>query len=153
MLLFIVVAFVVVGVMSTRRVTASLRGVDAASAAAATARALRLQMVATAAFVFVTFVVRSAFSTMYAVSNLLRDVDRKCFGVTSVCDSSCYNVYSHITQWMGYTPEFQTLITLASSPITLLVVLWGMTPKSTLQLMKSTELSVRLMKSGREGHA
>lgn len=63
------------------------------------------------------------------------------------------SVYSHITQWMGYTPEFQTLITLASSPITLLVVLWGMTPKSTLQLMKSTELSVRLMKSGREGHA
>ena len=89
-LLFIVVAFVVAGVLSARRVTASLRGVDAASAAAATARALRLQMVATAAFVFVTFVVRSAFSTMYAVSNLLRDVDRKCFGVTSVCDSSCY---------------------------------------------------------------
>ncbi len=152
-LLLIVVAFVVVGVMSTRRVTASLRGVDAASAAAATARALRLQMVATTAFVFVTFVVRSAFSTMYAVSNLLRDVDRICFDVMNICDSSCYNVYTHIMQWMTYTPEFQTLITLASSPITLLVVLWGMTPKSTLQLMKSTELSVRLMKSGREGHA
>ena len=44
-----------------------------------------------------------------------------------------------ITQWMAYTPEFQLMIVLVSSPLALLVALWGMTPKATLQLMKSSK--------------
>jgi hypothetical protein len=40
---------------------------------------------------------------------------------------------------MNYTPEFQLMIVLVSSPLALLVALWGMTPKATLQLMKSKE--------------
>jgi len=72
-LLLIVVAFAVVGVLSARRVSAWLLGVDAASAAAATGRAARLQMVATTAFVFVAFVLRAAFSTMFAVAFQWRD--------------------------------------------------------------------------------
>ena len=53
-----------------------------------------------------------------------------------MCDAICYNVYSHITQWNAYTPEFQTTVVLISSPLTLLVALWGMTSKLTLQLMR-----------------
>jgi hypothetical protein len=41
--------------------------------------------------------------------------------------------------WMTYTPEFQVLIVLVSSPLTLLVALWGMTSNATLQLMKSSQ--------------
>jgi hypothetical protein len=74
-----------------------------------------------------------------------------CLDVFNNCDSSCYNVYTHISQWMFYTPEFQTMFVLVSSPLALLVALWGMTPKSTLQLMQTTELSIRLLKSGRGG--
>ena len=40
---------------------------------------------------------------------------------------------------MAYTPEFQLMIVLVSSPLALLVALWGMTPKTTLQLMKSSK--------------
>ena len=47
-----------------------------------------------------------------------------------------------------YTPEFEAIIVLVSSPLALLVALWGMTPKSTLQLMESSRqesaISLRL---------
>ena len=93
-------------------------------------------MLGTTAFVFVAFVLRATFSTMFAVAYLLRaEPGKSCPGV---CDG-CYNAYVHITQWMTYTPEFQTMIVLVSSPFALLVALWGMTPKATLQLMKSKE--------------
>jgi hypothetical protein len=35
-------------------------------------------------------------------------------------------------QWMLRTPEFQLTVALVSSPVALLVALWGMTNKSTL---------------------
>jgi hypothetical protein len=40
---------------------------------------------------------------------------------------------------MAYTPEFESIIVLISSPLTLLVALWGMTSNATLQFMKSNE--------------
>jgi hypothetical protein len=137
-LLLIVFAFAVVGVLSARRVSARLLGVDAASTAAATGRALRLKMVGTTALVFVTFVVRSVFSAVVAVAFQLRNNSNVCLGKT-LCDASCYNVYTHIVTWMFYTPEFQLTIELISSPLALLVALWGMTSKATLQLMKSSQ--------------
>jgi hypothetical protein len=144
-LLLILVSFVAVGVLSARRVSARLVDVDAASAAAATGRALRRQMLGTTSFVFVTFLVRSVFSTMYAVVYQLRDDNGKC---GPLCDS-CHNEYTHIAEWMLYTPEFQLIIELTSSPLALLVALWGMTSKATLQLMKSSGqesvLSLRLI--------
>ena len=48
-------------------------------------------------------------------------------------------MYGHIVNWINYTPEFQLMIMLISSPVALLVALWGVTSKSTLQLMKSQE--------------
>ncbi len=138
-LLFIVVAFVVVGVLSARRVSARLLQVNSDSAAAATGRALRRQMLGTTAFVFVAFVLRSVFSTMVAIAYQLRDTDKKCPVQVSFCDASCYNDFTLITMWMLYTPEFQLIIVLISSPLALLVALWGMTPKATLHLMKLSE--------------
>ena len=38
--------------------------------------------------------------------------------------------------WMTYTPEFQLTIVLVSSPLALLVALWGMTSRRMLQAMK-----------------
>jgi hypothetical protein len=146
-LLLIIVAFVVVGVLSARRVSASLLVVDAASAAAASGRALRRRMLGTTAFIFVTFLLRSVLSTMTAVSYELRDLYKACPGGT--CDASCHNVYTHVVGWMVYTPAFESTIVLISSPVALLVALWGMTPKATLHVMKSSrqdgEISLRPM--------
>ena len=130
-LLLIVAAFAAVGVLSARRVSARLRGVDAASAAMVSGRMLRLQIVGTAGFVFVTFVVRSVFSTFFAVSYYSRVIDDNC---RNWC-GKCSNLYTHIVLWMNYTPEFQLTIVLVSSPLALLVALWGMTTKATLRLM------------------
>ena len=149
-LLLVIIAFVVVAVFCARHFTASLAIFDAAaqrasmgralrlqmSAAAATGRALRLHMLGTTAFVFVAFVLRSVFSTFYAVAFQLRSFDKGCPG--GVC-ASCQNMYGHIVNWINYTPEFQLMIMLISSPVALLVALWGVTSKSTLQLMKSQE--------------
>ena len=144
-LLLIVAAFVVVGVACARVIRSRLLAVDAASAPAAVGRELRRQMVITTAVVFVTLVVRSVQSTMLAVSRQLQDIARECPGVTSRCDASCYNVFTHINVWAGNTPEFQVTIVLVSSPLTLLVALWGMTSKQTLEAMKSKEQDVPLM--------
>jgi hypothetical protein len=132
-LLLIVVVFVAAGVLSARRVSSSLLLVDEASASAATGRTLRLQVVATTAVVFAAFLLRSVFSTMFAVSFLLRDAPASC----SFCDTSCRNVYGVISNWMTYTPEFQMIVMLMSSPAALLVALWGMTSKPSLRLMSS----------------
>jgi hypothetical protein len=113
--------------------------VDAASAVAATGRALRRQMVGTTAFVFVTFLLRSVVSTIASVSYELRNFDKPSpeSDKSIYCDT-CRNVYTHITGWMLFTPEFESTVVLISSPLALLVALWGMTSKSTLQLMKSS---------------
>jgi hypothetical protein len=147
-LLLIVVAFAAVGVLSARRVSARLLVVDAASAAAASGRALRRRMLGITAFVFATFLLRSVLSTLTAVTLQLRDLDRDCpisDSEKSIYCSTCRNVYSHLTGWMVYTPAFQTTIVVISSPCSLLVALWGMTTKSTLQLMKSRKSNMQEM--------
>jgi hypothetical protein len=138
-LLLILVSFIAVGVLSARRVSSRLLEVDAASAVAATGRAVRRQMVGITAFVFVTFLLRSVVSTIASVSHELRNFDKPCpeSDKSIYCDT-CRNVYTHITGWMLFTPEFESTVVLISSPVALLVALWGMTSKSTLHLMRSS---------------
>ncbi len=47
--------------------------------------------------------------------------------------------------WMNYTPEFQLVVVLVSSPLAQLVALWGMTSKATLYLMKSSKRETALL--------
>jgi hypothetical protein len=91
--------------------------------------------VVTTVVVFVAFVLRSVQSTMSAVSRQLQNTALRCTGL-GFCDPSCTNVFTLISQWSIHTPEFQVTIVLVSSPLTLLVALWGMTSKLTLQLMQ-----------------
>ena len=99
---------------------------------------MRLRIVGTAGFVFVTFLLRAVYSTMFALANELQNGGNAVNCPSSnPCDASCYNVYRLMQTWLGYTPEFQLMVVLISSPLTLLVALWGMTTDRTLQLMKS----------------
>jgi hypothetical protein len=156
-LLLIVVAFAVVGALCARILYTRLKpiGVDAGYDAfiATVGRVLRRQMLGTTAFIFVTFLLRSMYSTMLAVVLELRDGDKECPGATTFCEA-CFNEYSHISQWMTYTPEFQQVIILISSPVAQLVALWGMTTKSTLHLMMTSKryktLAITLMQAKKE---
>jgi hypothetical protein len=143
-LLLIVASFIVTGVVCARIVTLNMLAVDRASAPAAAGRALRRRVVVTTVIIFVTFVLRSVQSTMFAVARQLQEQATTCPGVTSPCDPSCRNVFTHMHVWMVSTPEFQVTIVLVSSPLTLLVALWGMTSRQMLQAMKSKEQEVPL---------
>ena len=56
--------------------------------------------------------------------------------------SYCFDVInrnSHYTLWNAYTPEFHLTVVLISSPVALLVGLWGVTNKLTRQLLWSRD--------------
>jgi hypothetical protein len=125
-LLLIVAAFGVVGVSCARRIMFVLFRVSNDSAAAAAGRALRVKIVGTTGFVFVAFLLRSVVSTMLAVANQLQDFAQPC-PTRGSCSTTCFNVFTHLVQWSNYTPEFQLTVILISSPLALLVALWGMT--------------------------
>jgi hypothetical protein len=126
-LLLIVAAFLAAGILCARRISRLLLAVSAASTAGVVGRALRLQIMATAGFVFVAFILRSVLSAMYALSYQFQDVSKQCPGPQSLCSATCYNVFNHIQRWLLNTPQFQLITVLVSSPLALLVALWGMT--------------------------
>jgi hypothetical protein len=134
-LLIIILAFAVVGIACARRVSSALRLRDLNDEhVEAVGRKLRRKIVGTAAFVFVTFLLRAVFSTMNALSNALQNDDADC---PTTCGIPCNNVWTLIQVWLQSTPEFQLTVVLISSPLALIVALWGMTDKRTLQLMRS----------------
>ena len=128
-LIVIVVAFSAVGVACAHRIRTTLRGVigtSGASQAAAAGAQLRRRIVGTCGAVFGAFLLRSLFSTMFAVVNFLQEFGKLCPGKT-FCDPTCYSEYTHIATWIARTPQLQLSIVLISSPLALLVALWGMT--------------------------
>ncbi len=140
-LLLIIVAFAVTGAACRRRFTSAQLD-DTADG-----RQLWRQIVGTAGFVFVTFLLRAVYSTMNAVTDELQDIGQSCPS-GNPCDASCYNVYSLMQTWLYFTPEFQLSVELISSPLTLLVALWGMTSKHTLRLMQSRRRELTMMRVG-----
>ncbi len=135
-LLLIVAAFFAVGVLSVRRIKTLLDIVESDSAAALRGKKLHRQILATTAFVFATFLLRSAYSAMFAFAWGLQNVSVVCPSGDNGCDPTCYNVYRLMNRWMFYTPEFQMTVMLISSPIALLVALWGMASESVLKAMQ-----------------
>jgi hypothetical protein len=150
-LLLIIIAFAVVGPACARRLSSEQQRHDdnplvdtAYGAAAAPAwRKLRRQILGTAAFVFVTFLLRAVFSTMNALSDALQNLGVEC---PTNCDIPCNNMWTLIQTWLQFTPELQLTVVLISSPLALLFALWGMTDKRTLQHMRSGRgLTVRMV--------
>ncbi len=145
-LLLIDFAFIVVGVASSRIISSTLDGVQRMAAvysrthqaasplfaeAAQEGQKLRLKIILTTGFIFAAFLLRSVYSTMYAVVSQLND-SGKDFSLCSpilaerFCDGSCYNMFTLMHRWITRTPEFQLTIILLSSPLALLVALQGM---------------------------
>jgi hypothetical protein len=140
-LLLIVAAFLASGISCCRHVLHQLRQFDSGSLPSAAGNSLLQQLMATTGFVFVSFLLRSVFSTIYAAAYMLNDYENttlKCPGTQWRCDPNCNNDYSHALQWINFTPQFQLIVVLISSPIALLVALWGMTSHSMRQTMRAS---------------
>lgn len=145
-LLIIVFAFAVVGVACARRIRSAfafsgLNGANLEPVIAA-GRQLRLQIVSTTGVVFVTFLIRSVYSTLYAVALNLQNYSNECPGNTEgFCNSECYNLYTHIVFFILFSPEFTLSIVLISKPLPLLVALWGNTTGRMRQQTRPEESS------------
>jgi hypothetical protein len=148
-LLIIVLAFAVVGISCLGRVKLLLQKGGHDAAALTAGRQIRSQILGTTATIFVTFLLRSVFAIMDAVSGALSDSFNSCSGNTAgLCNSTCYNIHTHMESWMARTPEFRVSITLISFPISLLVALWGMTSGLMRRLIHRRSESMR---AGSEG--
>ncbi len=162
-LLLIVLAFAVVGFACARRLSSALSVLDAAGhemaagmhmhqnvvdSAMALGKQMRDEVVITTAVVFLAFLISSVYSTLYAVALQLQEfsnISHVCPGA-SVCNASCFNVYTQIYFWILRTPEFQLTIVLLSKPLPLLVVLWYMTTGRMRQGMQQNQIEMAEMK-------
>ena len=147
-LLLIVSAFTVVGALCLRRIAfifhsaamAFSKSEQSSNPSFIAGRKVRKQIVITTVFVFVSFVLRTVHSFMQALAFQLSDVWRRCPGNTvGLCNAECYNMWTHMFRWLGRTPEFQVTVVLISSPLALLVALWGMTTETALKLLRETQ--------------
>jgi hypothetical protein len=120
---------------STRMLTSKEHSPDAATSKHVSRR-LQRQVVGTVGVVLVSFLLRSAYSIMFAVANGFHDSDVSCQDYVGRC-SNCYNTFTHVQIWMLNTPSFQLTIMLMSQPVALVVALWGMTSGHTLEVMRS----------------
>jgi hypothetical protein len=122
-LIVVIVSFLVVGVLSSRVISIALRRLfDAASTLGASGgnarsaeirdlvrdantqgKELRVRVVVTIAFIFLTVLLRATVSVLYAVAQSLQDYDNPCSD--NPC-SPCRNVYSNMQGWIIYTPEY-----------------------------------------------
>jgi hypothetical protein len=141
--LLILLAFAIVGAACVRRIKAALDINDATKAANADGKRLHLQIACTSIVVFLAFTFRSIFATMYAVVSVLQDSKNSCpqsdrDSPTFYCSVSCFNTHTHVWEWLQNTPELEMAVVIVSSPLCLLVSLWGMTSTRMLQLMLSS---------------
>jgi hypothetical protein len=149
-LLLIVAVFSAVGIVSVRRISLALTvlessGTDMAAGmrlrtsivakAKALGKQLRQEVVATTGFIFVAFLLRSVVSTILAIAGQFQDTANFCptLVASSSCDTACFNEFTHLVNWNNNTPEFLSTVVLISSPLALLIALWGMTNKLTLR--------------------
>ena len=154
----IVVAFVVLGAVSVRRIRAAMTAVQkaqltsmlgatdivgfggarrASEASFISGRRLKRQILGTCGILFVSFSIRAVVSMMLAVGAVFGDSGN----ATRRCDNS-NDRFAHILMWILYTPEIFFFATFLSQPVTLLVTLWGMTSGQTVAVMQSNSLDL-----------
>ena len=125
-LLVIILAFAASGALAIKRLRAS------SSATGSAGTRLKRKILGTVAVVFCSFLLRTVFSIMNAVSNALQNNEADC--PAGLC-GTCYNVYTNMQVWFSFTPEFQLVVVLISSPMASLVALWGMTSDRAKRLL------------------
>ena len=108
------------------------KGKDVLGMTLAEATAQRRRIVAACAIVLITFFLRASFDMLIAYSNF-RDQKSSLCGSCDPCQSDAFL----IAVWLNYTPEFQAIVVVLSSPLPLVVSLWLMMTKEDRMLLLS----------------
>ena len=144
-LVIMLVSFVVAGVLCVRRFYSGTT--NKSTEAGRRVIKVRRQIIVTVSTVFLTFLIRAVYAAALAVSrqggNFFvtalsagggRDYMSTCNtpNVVSFCDP-CQELGLLVQIWLWLCPAFPFTVFLLSSPVTILVALWGMTTDSLLQ--------------------
>ncbi len=150
MLLLCVISFSVVGVLSMSLINNALRQAESAHSlvthnkpvvqrptndAVYTGRQLKRQILAMCGVAFASFLIRACFSVLFTLASALQQSSIACPDFTNRC-SDCYNVFSHMLIWFLYSPDVVLSMVLVAQPVTVLVMLWGMTTGRTFGILK-----------------
>ena len=136
-LVTILISFVVAGIHCIRRFNQS--NIDANSAVGRQNNSVRIRIFVTVSSVFVSFLMRSVYAVVLAISrnnNKLLSI----FSPDQKCDNTCLPCQQLgviVQSWIYYTPQFSESLLLASSPLTMLIAVWGMTSPHFVQKMKA----------------
>jgi hypothetical protein len=135
-LLIIVAAFLCAGAYCIRRFRKSN-----ARSTAISAHSLQRQITVTVATVFITFLIRSAYAAILGMSKFNTDVLNQYNIQNQDCNNVCLECQGLETVVQAFdklTPELRDLVFLLSSPLTMLVALWGMTSAKLRQVLLSS---------------
>jgi hypothetical protein len=149
-LVIMLVSFVVAGVLCTRRFYSWYSGAKNKSSEAGRAVIqVRLRIIVTVSTVFLTFLIRAVYAISLAVSRSgVNVVSTPWVGSNSDCDvetgannvamlcKPCQGLGPLVQIWLYLCPAFPFTVFLLSSPVTILVALWGMTTDSFLQSLQ-----------------
>ena len=100
----IICAFVVTGVLCMR---IRVRSEEKKSEDEILVEHIKKQVVVTVSVVFVTFLLRAAFSALQAFASEDSKMPLSGACLSKPCDASCRSLGYVISEWMSYTPEFQ----------------------------------------------
>ena len=144
-LFIMLVSFVVAGALCIRRFYSGTR--TNATEAGRRNNKVRRQIIGTVSTVFLTFLIRAVYAAALAASRQGGNViltplsvgqevyQSKCNNGRSVADlcRSCEGLGLIVQTWLYLCPAFPFTVFLLSSPVTILVALWGMTTDSFLE--------------------
>jgi hypothetical protein len=139
-LVIMLVSFVVAGALCIRRFYTG--ATNNSTEAGRRNNKVRLQIIATVSTVFATFLIRAVYAAALAASRqrtsimtrIIPDYKSACNyqKFSGACDP-CQGLGLIVQIWLELSPEFSFTVFLLSSPVTILVALWGMTTESFLE--------------------
>lgn len=147
MLLLIVIAFGVVGAACVRRIRVAMQSfrstllvpirdtrnsITQSGDALASGLRLNRQITSTCCVVFLSFFIRAAYTTIFALSAFLQTIPNN---PENRCPSN-NNFFSFLFIWLLYNPILFFSLILVSQPVALLVSLWGMTSGQMISLIR-----------------
>ena len=101
---------------------------------------VRIRIIVTVSTVFVAFLIRSFYAVILSLSRFNNEIALPSLAKTdedcpNLC-SSCQKLGVIVQAWLWLTPELSVPLMLLSSPLTMLIVLWGMTSPGLLQKLR-----------------
>jgi hypothetical protein len=137
-LVIILVSFVVAGAYCLRRFRSNNLAVR--ETVQRQNNSVRFRIVVTVFTVFVSFLMRSLYACILAISRNDTSIQLPVFsGTSEKCDNTCMPCQQFgviVQSWFFYTPEFSEVIILVASPLTMLIAQWGMTSPHFVQKLR-----------------